>query len=102
MVDRVLAGARGAPLKADQLIDEPIVIKKVHTARIDERQEPQIYFASRLVGHLVVDAKLSKLLARPLAAVCVPGDFGNPVTFEHIGKFLGYRFRTEGRLNLAN
>jgi hypothetical protein len=58
--------------------------------------------ALRLLRHAILDPELSKLLARPLAAVAIANDFGCAIGLEQLHKLRDYSLRREWRPALVH
>jgi hypothetical protein len=60
MIDAVLASAGHAPLKADDLIDQPIVLRQQNAAAVQQWQQVAIKIGLRRLADLVADPVLAK------------------------------------------
>src|SRR5689334_18059600 len=87
------AAARGAPLKAAQLRDQPLVVEQIDAPRIDQREHVDVEIGLRLSTLLKRNAKMLELLRRKAASELIPKDLADPIALEHASKLLNCRLR---------
>ena len=72
MVDHIVAAARNVTLKADKLIEQPVVLGQRDAATVEHRKRVTIEVGLDLLARLVTDAALQKRLGRKTSAPPVP------------------------------
>src|SRR5262249_54265704 len=102
MIDAVLAGARHAPLKADDLRNQPIVARQHDAAAVQQWQQVAIEIGLRPLADLVADPLLAKQLARKLASEMVAADLPDAVVLEQNRKIADHGRRGKERPKLAH
>src|SRR5262249_41192605 len=102
MIDRIPAPAGDTPLQTAELCDQVLVIEKLGTAAIQDRQQVPIQVGFRSRCWLTADTVRGETFGWPHPGVAITEDGADVVALQKVGKVAADRLWAERWLHLAD